>query len=166
MKFQKGQSGNPKGRPPKERALTTLLERAGATALDINGDKVSRKRLLASLLWEAATTGKITFEPERIVVCDVDQWIGIAKFIYTQVDGPPKQSVELGGKGGGPIAVAGTLATYSVSADEAGNIFDILAEAGALAPEPNAATPDGLRTRTGGSGDIPEAGSVSASSAP
>lgn len=98
-----GVSNNPKGRPPKNRALTEILEKAGATQIDINGQKVSRKRLLASLLWEAATTGKITFEPERVEVCDVDQWIGIAKFIYTQVDGAPRQNVELTGADGGPI---------------------------------------------------------------
>ena len=98
-----GVSNNPKGRPPKNRALTEILEKAGATSLDINGNKVSRKRLLASLLWEAATTGKITFEPERVEVCNVDQWLGIAKFIYTQVDGAPRQNVELTGAVGGPI---------------------------------------------------------------
>lgn len=98
-----GVSNNPKGRPPKNRALTEILEKAGATSLDINGNKVSRKRLLASLLWEAATTGKITFEPERVEVCNVDQWLGIAKFIYTQVDGAPRQNVELTGADGGAI---------------------------------------------------------------
>ena len=97
-----GVSNNPKGRPPKNRALTEILEKAGATQLDINGNKVSRKRLLASLLWEAATTGRVTFD-DRVEMCNVDQWLGIAKFIYTQVDGAPRQNVELTGADGGPI---------------------------------------------------------------
>jgi hypothetical protein len=105
MATPKGVSGNPKGRPPKNRALTDILEKAGASSLDINGNKVSGKRLLASLLWEAATTGKITFEPDVVLVCDIDQWMGIAKFIYTQVDGAPKQSVELGGPGGSEVVI-------------------------------------------------------------
>ena len=104
-----GNKNNPNGRPPKNRALTEILEKAGATSLDISGKKVSGKRLLASLLWEAATTGRVTFRPAEDdqeaegYVLKPEEWIGVAKFIYTQVDGPPKQSVEVGGPNGGPM---------------------------------------------------------------
>jgi len=94
----KGVSGNPKGRPPKNRALTEILERAGAVQVDISGKKVSGKKLLASMLWEAATTGKVTLPDETTLACDFDQWLGVAKFIYMQTDGPPKQAVDLGGE--------------------------------------------------------------------
>jgi len=125
-----GVTNNPKGRPPKNRALTEILEKAGAASLEINGSKVSGKRLLAALLWEAATTGKVTFAEDRVFFCDIDQWAGIAKFIYTHVDGQPKQNVELTGSNGGPIqtqvfdhgnvtaAIAARSSDYSVSPGE------------------------------------------------
>ncbi len=111
MAQPKGVSGNPKGRPPKNRALTDILEKAGAASLDINGNKVSGKRLLASLLWEAATTGRVTFRHEddgqnaQGYVLKPEEWIGIAKFIYTQIDGPPKQNVELTGADGAALDI-------------------------------------------------------------
>ena len=97
MPQPKGVSGNPRGRPPKNRALTEILEKAGAAQVDINGDKVSGKRLLARLLWEGATTGIVTFAADRTYALPVDQWVGLVRFLYQQVDGPPKQDIEVAG---------------------------------------------------------------------
>jgi hypothetical protein len=111
MAFEKGVSGNPKGRPPKSRALTEILERAGSASLDINGKRVSGKQLLARLAWEAATTGKVTFPAEspegeaRVVGLDADQWLQVLKFIYSQTDGPPKQVTEVTGANAGPLRI-------------------------------------------------------------
>lgn len=99
----KGVSGNPNGRPPKNRALTEILEKAGAVGLDVNGQRVSGKRLLASLLWEGATTRRVTFPGGEVCTLGIDDWLGLAKFIYQQVDGPPKQNLELAGPGGEPF---------------------------------------------------------------
>ena len=40
MPFQKGQTGNPNGRPPKSRALTEILEAAGGKTIEYQGKSV------------------------------------------------------------------------------------------------------------------------------
>ena len=93
-----GASGNRRGRPPKGRALTELMEKAGSKTVLRGDKKVARKTILAEMLWEAAMSGKVTFEtnPDPCVTVSrtealaIDEWFDIAKFIYSHVDGPPK----------------------------------------------------------------------------
>lgn len=96
MPFEKGKSGNPNGRPLKKRTLTTILERAGNAKREVDGQPVAAKKLLGDLLWEAATTGKVTFpgttEPK---VLDQQEWVGVVKFIYQHIDGPPKAELDV-----------------------------------------------------------------------
>ena len=98
--WKPGQSGNPKGKPPKHRELTEILQRAGAQTIEIDGKSVTGKRLVARMLWEIATTGQTKMPdgtPEgRLILAGPDAWFDIVKFIYAQVDGPPPQSVKLG----------------------------------------------------------------------
>ena len=56
MGFKKGQSGNAKGRPPKNRTLTAILEKAGNTKHVVGGKPVAAKKLMADLLWETTLT--------------------------------------------------------------------------------------------------------------
>lgn len=58
------------------------------------------------------------------------------------LDMPVKQEVT--GKGGGPIAFAGTLAKYELGEEEAGTIFDELERAGAFGHTPADAETDAL----------------------
>lgn len=95
-----GASGNKRGRPPKGRALTELLEKAGSTMVLRGDKKVARKRVLAEMLWEAAMTGKMVFPTDDPITLKpreeklaLDEWFDIAKFVYTHVDGPPKTSL-------------------------------------------------------------------------
>ncbi len=95
-RWQPGESGNPKGRVPKKRALTAMLSRAGAATVEVNGRRMSGRRWLARALWELVTTGKSCF-PDGGASIEVDNigWFEIVKWIFGQVDGPPRQDMDV-----------------------------------------------------------------------
>jgi hypothetical protein len=45
---------------------------------------------MANLMWDLATTGKAVFPDGRELEVSPQDWFGIAKFLYGQIDGPPK----------------------------------------------------------------------------
>ena len=111
--FQPGQSGNPKGRPPKERALSDQLEAAGSKTYEFDGKRISGKRLIARLLWELAIHGRVELpdsveevedgkpklKPVTLRVTSTKEWLDSIKQIYSQVDGPPKGELDLNADG-------------------------------------------------------------------
>lgn len=143
MAWEKGKSGNAKGRPPKNRTLTAILEKAG-NAKRVVGDKpVATKKLIADLLWEAAATGKVTEPDGTTVAVEMGDRLGIIRFLYQHIDGPPKSEVEVSGAGGGPI---NHRVDHAIDSDTATSIFDILAAAGAIQPVADDAKDDRLHT--------------------
>ncbi len=92
MPFQKGRSGNPLGRAPKSRALTEILERAGRDKMPVAGgdEFLERRKYLARLLWDAATTGEAVLPSGEKLEFSPRDWLETVKFLYNHIDGPVK----------------------------------------------------------------------------
>ena len=109
--WKKGVSGNPKGRAPKGRALTDILEKTLAQKVTVTlGDgtikQVPRKALLAAMVSEAATQGRVTMPDGTVkVVADFADWLALVQFIYKHIDGPPITSLDIT-SGGVPLPIA------------------------------------------------------------
>ena len=102
--FQPGQSGNPSGRPLKNKSMTTILETALSKTVETKDGRIIGKRLLATLVAEAVTTGRITFPgDETPSVIGVKDWTEFVKWIYERVDGKPVQPIS--GPDGGPLVI-------------------------------------------------------------
>ena len=87
--FKKGQSGNPKGRPPKEYCLTDILRAQGELEdVETPAGKIARKQAIAQKLWSMAMGG------------DVQS----LKYVYDRIDGKPRESIDLDHSGGVNIA--------------------------------------------------------------
>lgn len=93
MTWQKGQSGNPAGRKPGERALTTILEDYGRRAVGAVGEREAAKRRLASLVWQGATEGRVHFS-DRVVHLSGRGWSDLVQWLYTHIDGSAPTKLE------------------------------------------------------------------------
>ena len=101
--WRPGQSGNPRGRPPKRRALTDMLERAGR--LKLAGASETAQKQMVQRVWEGLSTGRMTFTDSggvRVVDLNAAEIIQLAKLVLAQVDGPPKSEMDVT-SGGMPV---------------------------------------------------------------
>ena len=117
MPWVKGQSGNPAGRKPKQRALTEILARAGSMSMEVDGKRISGRRLMARHLWEIANTGRTTLADGREIIAGPQAWLDVVKFLYAQVDGPPPKELNVGGQPDNPLLVVNWDAATDSDAD-------------------------------------------------
>ena len=87
MVFQKGQSGNPGGRPKKEWTWAGLLEQVGEEIEPKSGKKL--KDLVSKRLWVLAINGNIH----------------AIKELFNRMDGLPVAKQEITGEDGKPIPI-------------------------------------------------------------
>lgn len=98
--WKPGQSGNPNGRPKKNRALTEILEKQLAKTVTLaDGARVAGKRYVAERMVELATAGKTTLANGQSISVHEVGWFEVVKWIYAQVDGPPKTETDLNVRG-------------------------------------------------------------------
>lgn len=94
MAAPKGNRNNPKGRPPKNKALTDMLEASLGRVLEVDGKRINGKRVLANLVASCLTTGRVRFpNDEKDSIISISDWIGMVKWVYERVDGKPIQPV-------------------------------------------------------------------------
>ena len=87
-RWGKGQSGNPKGRPAKQRALTELLRLEGEKPVTIGGEVVLAQEALAKAVWQLALTGEVWLMGNRLAASSVTEWTQVVKWLYTHVEPP------------------------------------------------------------------------------
>jgi len=71
------------------RRLAAFLSKAGEEQITVNGIHLSKQEALAHLMWNLLITGEIVFPDGRLLfVEEVEQWVSVAKFVFTHLDGP------------------------------------------------------------------------------
>ena len=100
--WKPGQSGNPKGRPKKNQALSAILAKSSKKNITLIDEAtgqertVTRNEMIAEILMTAITLGRIVFpllngETEKTpdFVLDTSEWIKLTDFYYKRVEGNP-----------------------------------------------------------------------------
>lgn len=95
-RYLKGSIPNPAGRPKKEATLTAALREAGNKKRRVGKMTISQRKLLAKLIWQAATEGKIKFpKGQTLEVISIKDWFTIISWLYDRVDGKATENIQI-----------------------------------------------------------------------
>lgn len=77
--------------------MTEVLEHAGSQTLEVNGERITGKRLIARMLWDLAKTGRTKFPDgtELKTASNGLAWFEVVRFLYQHIDGPPRTDVDV-----------------------------------------------------------------------
>ncbi len=82
--WQKGKSGNPKGRPPGSRSLAATVQEAAEH--DSFGE-LTNGQLLAQHIWEGLACGVIHLAYGKSYELNIREWLELVKWVHTHLDG-------------------------------------------------------------------------------
>lgn len=98
-RWQPGQSGNPKGRKPKGRALTEILQIKGELVVGIGGEQRTAQDALAEAVWQFVLTGEVWLMGKKLEAQSIGEWASVVKWLYSHVEpanmAEPEQEPEL-----------------------------------------------------------------------
>lgn len=91
-RYLPGSNANPKGPGKKGTSLTDILRATGNKKRRVRGMTVTGRKLLANLIWQAATEGEVKFPKGRVLkVKNLKDWHTIVSWLYDRVDGKPTE---------------------------------------------------------------------------
>ncbi len=88
-RWKQGESGNPKGRPQRNRILTEVLRLQGQAPIEVNGEIMTAQEVVAKAVWHLAAHGEVWLSGRRLTAESVNDWIAVVKWLYTHIE-PPK----------------------------------------------------------------------------
>ena len=92
--FRPGQSGNPGGR--RKRVITDLLEKSSQVKVTCGDVELPRGQALAEIVWQALMSGTIVLPgAKKKRVLSPSQWLEMVRWLYSQIDGPPKAELDV-----------------------------------------------------------------------
>lgn len=63
--------------------------------MQVGEKRVARKTLAAEMVWDAIATGRMTMADGKSVQLEPQEIIGLVKWVYQHIDGPPKGELDV-----------------------------------------------------------------------
>ncbi len=92
--WQPGQSGNLKGRKPKDRLLTEMLRLKGDEPVVIGGEVVAAQEALATSVWQFVNTGEVWLMGKKLEAQSVSEWASVVKWLYAHIEPSTSRKTE------------------------------------------------------------------------
>ncbi len=84
--WKPGQSGNPRGRPPKSRVLTEMLRVQGEELIVVGGESMTAREALAKAVWQFAISGEVWLMGKRLEANSISEWAAVVKWLYSHTE--------------------------------------------------------------------------------